>query len=527
MKMKCIASVLLSLFILGTPVSAGAENDHFKQRYIPVQILGINDFHGQLDVHRKVDGKLVGGASYLAAYLKKYEKTNKNTLLVHAGDVVGASPPISALLQDEPTIEFLNTLGFDVGTVGNHEFDEGVKEMKRLIYGGTHPETGSFKGADFPYVAANVVDRDTGEPILPPYVIKRVNGMPIGFIGVVTTDTQNIVLPSGIKDVTFTDETKAVNKAAQELIERGVKSIVVLSHLPAYSSKDGSHASGEAVDMAKKINDEVDVIFGGHNHAYSDTVVDGKLIVESYSYGTAFSDVDLLIDPKTKDIAAKQAKIVTTYHEGIKPDPEIKQMVEQYQEDVAPLVNRVVGQADALITENNDPSGESPLGNLVADSQRAQMQTDFAFMNPGGIRADLDEGDITWGELYTMLPFGNTLVKMTLTGKQIKQLLEQQWSGSYPRILQVSGLHYTWKKDAPAGEKIIEMADTKGNPIEPNKEYTVTVNNYIASGGDGFTVLLDGKNQVVGPLALEAMVNYIENFDQPIESPATGRIDIK
>ncbi|HET7579284.1 MAG TPA: 5'-nucleotidase C-terminal domain-containing protein [Bacillales bacterium] len=520
----------LLLFAASPAFAAGNShhpNDNWQHRYIPVQLLGINDFHGQLNVYRTVNGEKVGGAAYLAAYLKKYESRNKNTLLVHAGDAVGASPPVSALLEDQPTIEFLNKMGFDVGTVGNHEFDEGVQEMLRLINGGYSPKTGDFAGANFPYVCANVVDAKTGKHILPPYVIKKVNGMPIGFIGVVTTITPSIVTPSGTKGVKFLDEATAINKATAELEKKGVHAIVVLAHVSSFSWHDGTHASGKMVDIAPKINDDVDVVFAGHSHSYTNTVVDGKLIVQAYSYGTAFSDVDVKIDPKTKDIVSKQAKIITTYHDGVQPDPEIKQLVEHYEKKVAPLVNRVVGTAAEPITEEESPAGESALGDLVADSQRAEMGSDFAFMNGGGIRADLDQGQITWGELYTILPFNDQLVKMTLTGSQIKQLLEQQWSGSYPKILQISGLHYTWDKGAPVGDKVVSITLLDGTPLQMDKTYTATVNTFIASGGDGFTVLKQGKNKVIGPTDLDAMVNYVKSLPQPISQDIEGRIQVQ
>ncbi|WP_202079528.1 bifunctional metallophosphatase/5'-nucleotidase [Caldalkalibacillus salinus] len=527
--MKKVLSVLfLSLTLVSSNVfAAPAGHDAYKERYIEVQLLGTNDFHGQLDVYSTVDGQMAGGAEYLAAYLKAYEEQNKNTLIVHAGDMVGASSPVSSLLQDEPSVEFMNRVGFDVGTVGNHEFDEGVEEMMRLIDGGEHEVTGEFEGANFPYTVANVVDEETEEPILPPYIIKKVNGMPIGFVGVVTTDTENIVLPSGIEGVTFTDEATAINNAVEGLKAEGVKSIVVLAHVPASSDEDGANPAGEVVDFAPQLDDEVDVILAGHNHSYTNAVVDGKLIVQSYSYGTAFSKIDLQIDPRTKDIVQKEAKIITTYHDGIDPDSEIKDMVNGYVEAVDPLINRVVGQTNEIITRDQNEAGESALGNLVADSQRAAMDTDFAFMNPGGIRTDLDEGEITWGELYTMLPFGNSLVTMTLTGEQIETLLEQQWAGSYPRILQLSGLHYTWDQNAPYGEKIMSMTDHEGQPIQPDGSYSVTVNNYIAEGGDGFTVLKEGENQTYGPLALDAMVEYIENQGGSIEAPELNRIAVE
>ncbi|WP_394237050.1 bifunctional metallophosphatase/5'-nucleotidase [Niallia oryzisoli] len=526
-KKKVIPALVLSFSILGTAVSAAPpEHSNYKERYIPVQLLGVNDFHGQLDVYRTVGGKQVGGAEYLAAYLKNYE-AKKNTLMVQVGDAVGASAPTSALLQDEPTIKFLNQLGFDVGTVGNHEFDEGVEEMMRLINGGEHEATGTFEGANFPYTVANVLDKETGEHILPPYVIKKVNGMPIGFIGIVTTETPDIVTASAVEGVEFTDEVEAINKAAAELKEIGVQSIVVLAHNPVSSELNGANPTGDAAEFANQVDDEIDVIYGAHNHGYANTTVDNKLIIQSYANGTAFSDVDLLIDPKTKDIVQKKAEIVTTFHEGIEPDAEVKEMVDSYKETVAPLVNEIIGQASDPLTRDQDDSGESALGNLTADSQRAAMGTDFAFMNPGGIRADIDAGDITWGEAYTTFPFGNSLVSMELTGEQMKRVLEQQWSGNYPRMLQVSGLHYTWDKEASTGERVVEITDAQGNPVNPSQTYTVTVNNFLSTGGDGFTVLKEGKNRTNGPVDLDAMVEYMKGFKEPIKAPALDRIDVQ
>ncbi|NNU84612.1 bifunctional metallophosphatase/5'-nucleotidase [Geobacillus sp. BMUD] len=528
---RMLSALTAAAVLAATPVGA-AGNGKSKgkppassHRYIEVQLLGINDFHGQLNVTRKVGGREVGRADYLAAYLKQREAENKNTLLVHAGDAVGASPPVSALLQDEPTIEVLNKLGFDVGTLGNHEFDEGVAEMLRLIHGGYHPATGDFSGADFPYVSANVVDKETKQPILPPYVIKRVNGMPIGFIGVTLTDTPSIVTPSGVAGVEFIDEATAINKAVRELKKKGVRTIVVLAHNPGASNPDGTNASGEIVDIAKTVDDEVDVIFAGHNHAYLNAVVDGKLLVQSYSYGTAFSDVDLKIDPCTKDVVAKQAEIVTTYHDGITPDPEIRALVEKYEAKVAPLVNQVVGTAAETITDEQNASGESALGNLIADAQRAAMNTDFAFMNPGGIRADIEQGEVTWGELYNVQPFNNQLVKMTLTGAQIRELLNQQWQPTQTRMLQISGLRYTWSASRPAGNKVVDIQLLDGTPLNPNGEYTVTVNSFLADGGDGFTVLTQGTNREVGPVDLDALVSYIRGLAQPFSARIEGRIN--
>jgi 2',3'-cyclic-nucleotide 2'-phosphodiesterase / 3'-nucleotidase / 5'-nucleotidase len=491
-----------------------------------VQLLGINDLHGQLDTYNK--GLNAGGIEYLAAHLKEREATNPNTLMVHAGDVAGASSPVSALLQDEPTIKMLNEIGFDVGTVGNHEFDEGVDEMMRLIDGGRHSKTyskyGVFEGANFPYVAANVVDSKTKEPILSPYVVKEVNGVPVGFIGIAFSDTPGIVTPSGTAGVTFTDEAEAINKYAEELKEKGVEAIVVLSHNPVKSNTDGSNPTEELADIATKVDDEVDIMFGGHNHQYANTIVDGKLLVQSYSYGTAFSDVDFVIDPATKDITSKKAEIVSAVR-TITPDAGIKELLDEYLADVAPILNVKIGNTKKGISRDQNPDGESAMGNLIADAMRSHTGTDFAFMNPGGIRAEIDAGEITWKEAFTVQPFGNDLVTMDLTGQQVYELFESQWAKdpNAPRILQISGLQVSYDSSKPEGSRIQSVTTGDDQPLNLAKTYSITVNNFMAGGGDGYTVLLEGKNQVIDIVDLEAFVSYIkaQGTVDPVEE---GRI---
>ncbi|MEN1934619.1 5'-nucleotidase C-terminal domain-containing protein [Paenibacillus sp. 102] len=494
-----------------------------QNRYIDVQMLGINDFHGQLDTVKKINNKEAGGAEYLAAYLRDREKQNPNTLLVHAGDAVGASPPVSALLQDEPTIEFLNDLGFDVGTVGNHEFDEGTEELRRLIYGGTHPKTGNFKGAKFPYVAANVFNKETGRLFLPPFTVKMVQGVPVGFIGVVTTETPNIVMPSMVKNVQFTDEVEAINKSAKQLKRLGVKSIVVLAHNGG-TTDDTGVTNGDIVRLANDTDPEVDVIFGGHSHTFINGTVNNKLVVQANSYGMAFADVDVKIDRKTKDIVEKKAEVVTTYHEGIEPDQQVKKKIDQYKEKIAPLVNEVVGKSTAPLDRKQNAAGESTLGNLIADAQRATMQSQIALMNPGGIRNDLDAGDITWGELYGIQPFGNQLIKVNLTGQDIRDILNQQWQKDKTRMLQISGIQYTWDANKPDGEKVTNIHLTGGEELVASKTYSVVANAFLASGGDGFVSFKNGKDAETGPNDFEALVDYVKQVKEPIQPIIDGRI---
>ncbi|MGG3468785.1 5'-nucleotidase C-terminal domain-containing protein [Neobacillus pocheonensis] len=510
----------------GNPSEIGSHNNNEtnKKRFIQLQLLGVNDFHGQLNITRKFNGKDVGRVEYLAAYLKQKKAKNKNTLLVHAGDMVGASAPVSSLLQDEPTIKVLNKLGFDVGTLGNHEFDQGVKEMMRLIHGGFHPTTGYFEGTQFPYICANVIDVKTGKSLLPPYKIIKVNDIPIGFIGVVLDDTPSMVNSDGIKDIKFIDEVTAINQAVSQLKKQGVKAIIVLAHNEGRQTRPNGAPAGEIVEMAKKVDDEVDVMFAGHSHTFLNTEVDGKLLIQAYSYGTAFSDVSVEIDPITKEIVSKKAEIVMVYQESIKPDGEIKKMVEEYEAEVSSFVNEVVGKAADDIPASRNENGESALGNLIADSLRKEMHSDFAFINPGGIRADLHKGDITYGELLTILPFKRKLVKMTLTGEQIRLLLNQQWQPGKLRMLQISGLKYTWDSTKPVGSKVVDIFSADGTAIDPKENYTVTVNDYLADGGDNFTVFRKGTHKTAGPVDIDVFKKHVLQLTDPLTPLIEGRI---
>ena len=505
---------------LGTSTEAASAN-------VKVQILSVNDFHGQLDKSSKVGNETVGTAAYLAAHLKKREADNpNNTIKIHAGDAVGASRPVSALLQDEPTIEMFNKLKFDIGTLGNHEFDEGVEEMKRLIKGGVHAKTkhhGSFEGAQFPYISANVVDSTTKQPILDPYIIKEAGGEKIGFIGITLATTPSIVTPSGVAGVDFTDEVTAINKYTTELKKQGIKAIVVIAHNPGTSNTDGTNAEGEAIDFANKVDDEVDVIFAAHNHKHLNATVDNKLLVQAYSSGTAFADVDLEIDPATHDIVKKDAVIANTTWTGIEPDQEINELVNKYKEETDKITEEIVGEAAVSLTKDQNEDGESILGNVIADSMRTEMKTDFGFMNPGGIRASIDKGPINWGNVFTVEPFGNDLVSLNITGEQVRTLLNQQWTETKTNILQLSGLSYTWSAELPIGKRVLDITLPNGDKIDPAKTYSATVNNFMAEGGDNYTILRDGTNKVTGAVDFDALLSYVK-ANSPLKGSIEGRI---
>jgi 2',3'-cyclic-nucleotide 2'-phosphodiesterase/3'-nucleotidase/5'-nucleotidase len=499
------------------------------QGNVKVQLLGMNDLHGKIDITAtdpKRPGMKFGRADYFAAYLRQHEAANPNTILMHSGDMVGGSSPVSALMQDEPTVEIMNSLGFDVGTLGNHEFDEGVDEMLRLIKGGDHPNgTPNYKGMNFPVVAANVEYKDTGLLVLDPYVIKEVGGQKIGFIGVVTTAVPNIVMPTGIANVRFTDEAAAVNKYVPELQAKGVESIVVLAHVPG--DQNGTAITGEIADLANNTSDAVDVIYAAHNHVKLNGVVHNKLIVQAWEYGDAIVDIDLEIDPTTHDIVKKAAEIVDVVQStDIVPDPEVGAILQKYQDQVAPKVNTVVGTNDLPLTKGYPTKailGDNALGNMIADGMKFEMQSDFALMNGGGVRDNLDVGSITWGELFNIQPFANTLVRVDVTGAQFEEILNAMISSQYGPDSFIGGARYAWDKTT---NEVVNLTLENGKRIDPAATYSLTVNNFMYNQTTGKYKLISqyGKNVVQGPEDITGTVDFVKSLTAPLHYEAEGRI---
>lgn len=509
---------------------------------VEVHLLGINDLHGQLDTTSIANGKPVGTAAILATYLKEARAKYANSLLFHNGDSVGASAPVSSLERDEPTHEWMNLMKFDVGSLGNHEFDQGVEALKTQIFGGVDPKNTkvTHKGSDFDYINANAVDSKTGVPIINPYVIKEVGGVKIGFIGVVTKATPSKVSPAGTAGVRFLsaeEEVAAIEKYAKELQAQKVETIIVLAHDPA-STKD-KVTTGEAADLAKALpaNSPVDVIVAGDNHALANDIVNNKLIVQAFSYGMAFEDIKLIIDPATGDVKSKTAEVISTVQEGKTPDAETVALVNKYLA-LHPELTQPVGTTDGKITRTDTYIKESALGNLIADAMRqadfgdGKTSADFAFMNPGGIRADLPKGPVSFGDLAKIQPFGNTLVKLTLTGEQIKTLLQQQWNvkadGTLDtKTLQISGLKYTANMYLPVANRIASLTKTDGTPINMTQSYTAVVNNFMAAGGDNYTVLTKASASLAGPTDLDVFYDYIVKTFKggAIKAAVEGRIN--
>jgi 5'-nucleotidase len=556
MRKKTALSIALTTSLVAPAVLANAPVVQAVEtpKYIDVQFLGINDFHGNIDTESKMkdaSGKevKVGGAAYLATHLKKREQEVANkgghTFRVHAGDIVGASPSVSSLLQDEPTMKILDKMKFDVGALGNHEFDEGIPELKRLYSGGEHPKVKEYtKGTNYTYngirkdfnnLAANVTDKKTGQPIFNPYVVKEVEGVKIGFIGVVTKETPTVVMPEFVSNYNFIDEAEAINKYTKELKDQGVKAIVVLGHVDATTS--GDKTTGTFADIATKVDDEVDMFFTGHNHGYVNGYVDGKLLVQSHDYGKAFSDVDTKLDPTTKDFVKGQTKaeIVLNTREGVTPDAEIKAIVDEAKAITKTVTEKEIAKATSSnpIGERKPESGENPVGNLVVDAQRIMSGADFAITNSGGVREALkpsknEKGEdvFTWGSAYAVQPFGNQIKVVSLTGNQMKEVLNQQWQDpKRDMFLQISGFKYTYER-TDKGTKVVDMFLADGSKMDLNKTYTIAANEFLIGGGDKFTAFTQSKPVRAYKTDTETFTEYIEKLGKegkPVTASVEGR----
>jgi 5'-nucleotidase len=500
---------------------------YYRWRYetTEVQLLGINDFHGRL-LPETVNNAPRGGAAYITSKVNQLRDMNPNTWLIHAGDSIGATQLQSAILQDEPAVEVYNLMRFDAGSVGNHEFDKGLAETLRMIKGGKNPVRGNdWGGANFPYLVSNVEYRDTGKPPLDPYVIIEKNGIKIAIIGAVTKDLPVLVSPAGIAALRVLPEVEGINKYIPEIKAKNPDLIVVAIHEGGTSSvADGEvRVVGPIVNIAAQVDPAVDVIISGHSHQEYVTYLSGKLVTQSGFYTRNVSSLRIQLDKNTKKVILKRAATVPVLNNEITPNPAVQAIVDRAVTEAAPIASRKVSTTGAPITRNQTSAGESALGNLIADAQRDEAKADFAFMNPGGIRADQLAGDITYGSLFTIQPFGNVMIKAEMTGDQVYRLLEQQWqANNVIRFLQISGLSYTWDNSKPNGSRIVEVRGAGGTPIDRNRTYTVTMNNFLSDGGDAFSVFIEAKNKVGGRVDLDVLIDYIQRQPQPLPIPATG-----
>ncbi|MBO0445416.1 5'-nucleotidase C-terminal domain-containing protein [Enterococcus ureilyticus] len=529
---------------------------------IPFQILGINDFHGALNTSGSFfddEGKKTvntGTAPLLAAYLNHAQEqfsianTGGQTIRVQAGDMVGASPASSGLLQDEPTIKVLNQMDFSIGTLGNHEFDEGLQEFNRIMLG-ENPQNDPYgiltayprEASKTQIVIGNVVKKGTEE--IPfgwkPYAIKEVgtanNKVKVGFIGVVTTEIPNLVLKEHYEAYDFLDEAETIAYYSSQLRKLGVNAIVVLAHVPATSK--ANKVDGEAAEIIKQVDklypdNSVDAFFAGHNHQYTNGVVNKTRVVQSTSQGKGYIDLQGTLDPKTNDFVetpnARVLPVDPANKTAPKIDKKVDAVVKDAEERVAMVTNKKIGTAKeaSAITREVNGSKESPLGNLITDSQVAMahaqgINADFAMTNNGGIRADLVVGEdrtITWGAAQAVQPFGNILQVVEMTGSQIEQVLNEQYDEEERYFLQISGLTYTYvatdNKEQPF--KVQEMYEKDGTRMQAEQAYQVVINDFLYGGGDGFAGFTQATLVNAMQPDTETFIGYIESQE------ATGEL---
>jgi 5'-nucleotidase len=522
---------------------------------VDLRILAINDFHGNLrppaggisiadpgDKTRKIN-VAAGGAEHMATLVKQLRQGAKNTIFVAAGDLIGASPFLSAMFHDEPTIESLSMMGLEVASVGNHEFDEGMDELLRMQNGGCHPVDKCqgphpFPGAKFHYLAASTIEKKTGKTVFPPYEIREFEGIPVAFIGLTLKGTPDIVSPVSVAGLEFRDEADTVNALVPALKARGVEAIVVLIHEGGFPTGDYNECpaiSGPIVDIVKKFDKAVDVVISGHTHRAYVCKIDGRLVTSGDKYGTIVTTIDLKLDSITRDVISARADNVIVRTGADAGDAEQTALLASYDKFAAPIANRRAGSIMGTLSRVPNDAGESVLGDVIADAQLAATRTDtkgaavIAFTNPGGVRTDIakkEDGAVTYADVFASQPFRNQLVTLTLTGAQIKNMLEQQWlDPNRPRILQVSkGFNYTWDSAKPYGDHVVaDLMSLNGQRVDPATRYRVTVNNYLAVGGDGFTVLKQGSAPQFGIYDVDALDGYFQ-ANSPIAPASADRI---
>lgn len=526
-----------------------------------VRLISLNDFHGNLQPPSGSSGRVTladgttvdaGGAAYVATHVKDLRAAVPNSIVLSAGDNIGASPLPSALFHDEPTIAFLNAIRVTASAVGNHEFDEGYRELLRIQFGGCHPVDGcqftpTYGGAKFAYLGANVYF-DNGLPAVLPFTVKISGGVPIGIIGATLKGLPDVVTPAAIKGLKFGDEVQAINRTSKLLDKLGIRAQVVTMHQGDTATTGGPDAcnlvpGGLATAIAAATSPSVDAFFTGHSHqpyncSLPDPAGNPRPFMQASSFGRLLSVVDLTIDRKTRDVVRSATvahnEIVTR---TVTPDPAVQAIVDSAVTKSAPIANRPVGTITADLLRAQAPSGESTLGDVIADAQLAATLgngAQVAITNPGGIRADLTyasspagEGDgvVTYGEAFTVQPFANVMQTITLTGDQLDTVLEQQFTAARTIVLQVSStLHYTQTPANAFGDRVSNIT-VGGVPVTPTGTYRVSVNNFLAAGGDGFPGFTAGTNLTGGPIDVDAFTAYL-TANPNLSPPPADRITV-
>lgn len=514
----------------------------------PVQLnlIGLNDFHGNLEpskyTFKDADGKSqtvqAGGIEALSGTMRALRREDKDLLFVGAGDLVGASPALSSMWADEPSIEAMNLMGLNDSSLGNHEFDAGRVELLRKQNGGCDSPMRAdkacqlapdFGGAKFHYLAANVTDSATGQLLVPGWRIEDVKGVKVGVIGAVLQGTPSVAVGWSVRGLSFGDEATAINQAVGQARAKGAQVFVVLIHEGGFAKEsspfqqDCAHLEGPIVDIVKKLDPAVRVVFSGHSHTGYLCKVDGRMVSQAAAMGHLLTRVQMTVDPRTGKVEAIDARNVLVKPGEYEPDPKVSALLAKVKaRSLEVLANPVADLGAPMVSRKSSDSGEMPVGDLISDAIVAATRdqgVQIGFMNPGGVRKDLEAGSdlvVRFGQAQAVLPFGNTLVVMDMSGAQLRTLLEQQWErppASDPSILQVSSaLSYRWDENKPKGGRIVPgSVKVNGAPLEDAKTYRVVANNFLAEGGDDFPVFKDATNKVDTQMRdLDALIAYLK-----------------
>ena len=602
LRKNLMAAASLSLVAGSALVACGGDEASLVPPAVPavpftVKVMGFNDYHGTLESPGTFGASsavpaasrpAVGGAEFMAAHVASLKKLNPLNVVVGAGDSIGASPLISSLFFDEPAVETLNRIGLEFNAVGNHEFDKGSAELLRLQNGGCKITAGAldpnscqgaaagtpvpFEGAKFKWLSANVIATATGKPLLPAYGVKTFNGVKVAFIGMTLKATPSIVTPSGVAGLEFRDEAQTVNALIPELRAAGIESIVVLVHeggfqtgtLGDINACEGNLAGSAIANIVKQLDNAVDLVVSGHTHSAYNCMLPNATgrtisVTSASAFGRVLTDIDMTIDPATRDVTQTMAtnRLIVRNDPAIPLDAVVAKIVAGYKALVSPLANSIIGAITTdLPNSRTDGACNMPAGSLIADSQLAATQpasfggAAIAFMNGGGVRspgftfassaAGEGPGNVTYGEAFTVQPFGNSLVTLSLTTQNIRDFLEEQFAGCLGQsatasrfALPSAGFKYTWDGAKACGARISNvtlrsssstevLVDAGGVVQNPARSYRVTVNNFMADGGDGYSTLVKGTNRIGGAQDIDALTAYLAGFKPPKGPFAAG-----
>ena len=553
-----IFGFLTILFLLPSVQAGYPDNQSIP---VTVHILALNDFHGQIIPGKIVNNTSVGSAPVVSAYLHDAVARygSNRTIIALPGDMTGASPPQSGLLLDEPTILFFNGIaGSDwkststgnlseipvIATLGNHEFDRSKEELTRLITGGDENTTithivDPYPGALWTVVCSNVYLKESNDLFFPPYTIRTIDGIPVAYIGAISTDTPQISLPKNVNPFRFADEAESINKQVELLKKQGIHAFVILLHeggdqsFYAGPTTGQEKVTGRITEIIPKLDEDVDIVLSGYTHGFTNAYLPnagGKLVLVTQAYyaGEAYADITMNLDPGTHDITNKTASIHLTCADqepGSSPDPNSEELLRIVNATVDPMIHEVISSTTGPLSRDLTGDGESSLYNLATDSMRWKMGTDIAVIQIGALRADIPPGEITTGMAYPVMPFNNQIEVIRMSGKEIQDALIQQWTRSVKpdHLLQFSGLSYTCDLSRDPSERVKEIT-LNGTPLDLNKKYTVATLGFLVTGGDGYSAFIRGEKRETGPSDVDTFIKYLKTLPSPIHPETGGRV---